>query len=144
MPTPIKKKHFSYKQTTGIPMGTACSLTVACVYLSYFELRYQLILTTTLFCRYIDDVFQSKIKGQSFPFEEIYPGLTLNTETSKSVNFLDLIISITPTNTIHKNLFVSALIILTSWSIPPNSIIIWQKEDSYQNRFNTQSDIMDP
>ena len=66
-------------------MGTACGPPVACLYLSYFELRYQRILTATIFFRYIDDIFQFKNKKITIPFDLIYPGLTLNTETGNSV-----------------------------------------------------------
>ena len=108
-----------FQQIKGVPMGTACGPTVACVYLSYFELRYHHMLNKTIFFRFIDDIFQIIKKGIFLPFKDIYPNLTLNIETGNSVTFLDLSISINNDLSLDTNLYVKPT--HTSSLLPYNS-----------------------
>ena len=114
-----KKTILYYQQIKGVPMGTACGPTVACVYLSYFELRYHHMLNETIYFRFIDDIFQIMKKGIFLPFKDIYPNLTLNIETGNSVTFLDLTISINKDLTLDTNLYVKPT--HTSSLLPYNS-----------------------
>jgi hypothetical protein len=77
-------------------MGTACGPSVANLYLAYFEILYQNVLSNCLRFnfRYIDDVFfiSHEEKNWNIFFKDIFP-IKLNIESGKMVNFLDLKIS---------------------------------------------------
>jgi hypothetical protein len=89
-----KKVHY-FLQINGIAMGTSCGPSVANLYLAFFELKFKYVLKDSLLViyRFIDDIFYitNYYLDKDF-FKIIYPGLTLNIETSKRVVFLDVII----------------------------------------------------
>ena len=112
----LKNNYFYYKnkdnikfylQITGVPMGTACSPSVANLYLAYFEIKYLHNIISCLYHRYIDDTFFIDNKQlNSEDFKKVYPNLTLNIEQAKTVNFLDLSISLNECNNIEFDLYV--------------------------------------
>jgi len=109
-----------FLQVKGIAMGTTCGPSVANLYLAHFENLYISLLNTSLYHRYIDDLFLiADYEVNNSHFDNIFPDLKLNIESSKVVNFLDLKISlnfyhelnfdlyIKPTNTFSYLLFSS-------------------------------------
>ena len=88
-------------------MGTACGPSVANLYLAYFELRYLSLLKTTIYYRYLDDLFiVSENLLENSDFQVIFPDLSLNLSTSKTVNFLDLNITLNIYDKLEFNLYI--------------------------------------
>ncbi len=112
----LLNNYFSFKHNTkktfflqikGIAMGTACGPSVANLYLAYFELKYEKLLTNSLYFRFIDDVlYCDSSNSLTDKFKEIFPDLTLNCVTSETVQFLDLNISFNIDRTLNFDLYI--------------------------------------
>ena len=102
-----KEISYFYLQVKGVAMGTACGPSVANLYLAYFELRYLSLLKTTIYYRYLDDLFiVSENLLENSDFQVIFPDLSLNVSTSKTVNFLDLNITLNIYDKLEFNLYI--------------------------------------
>jgi hypothetical protein len=100
------KLHF-YKQIRGVSMGTSCGPSVANLYLASFELKNRSMIKTSLFFRFIDDIFgTTRVKLTQEYFQKIYGDLKITFETANKVNFLDLYISINKDNRLDFNLYI--------------------------------------
>ena len=86
-------------------MGTACGPAVANSYLRFFELKYQSMLNISLYFRFIDDLLFSN-KYLLNHFTTIFPNLNLTISTGKTVQFLDLNISLNPDYSFNFDLFI--------------------------------------
>jgi hypothetical protein len=74
-------------------MGTACGPSVANSYLQFYEIKFRNFLDKTLYFRYIDDILFTD-KALLDNFKNIFPNLILTHSTGKTVQFLDLNISL--------------------------------------------------
>ena len=95
-----------YLQIKGIPMGTSCGPDIANLFLAYFDIKNSLIFQPEFISRFIDDLFiinDKKLCNEDFL--TLYPDLTLNITCEKTVNFLDLSISMNFNNSLLFNLF---------------------------------------
>ena len=101
------KDSLFYLQIKGVAMGTACGPSVANLYLAYFEIKYLSLLNTSLYFRFIDDLFFiSDNLLENSHFESIYPDLKLNISSSKTVNFLDLNINLNYNSKLEFDLYI--------------------------------------
>ena len=85
----------SYRQITGIAMGSKCGPSVANIYISLLEQSFLFIHKPLLYYRFIDDILI--ICGRDFDIQILirtFTYLTLNIVTSDKVVFLDLIIKL--------------------------------------------------
>ena len=72
-------------------MGTSCGPVVACLYLSYYEIKYQSLLNSFIYFRYIDDIFIIKSLNFTINFKDLFPDLELTTVNNEKIsNFLDI------------------------------------------------------
>jgi hypothetical protein len=97
-----------FKQIKGIAMGTICGPTIANLYLSNLE-KYWLTITKPIFyVRFIDDIFVILLHElDKLHLESFFINLKINVCSGKSVNFLDLVISIDKLcNTLNFSLFI--------------------------------------
>ncbi len=100
-------KSFSFfLQIKGTAMGTSCGPAVANLFLSYFELKYQVFLNNSLYFRFIDDItYTDSNNSLTDMFPEIFPDLKLNIITGDTVQFLDLNMSFNIDRTIDFDLY---------------------------------------
>jgi predicted GIY-YIG superfamily endonuclease len=88
-----------YKQLKGISMGIICGPTLANLYLMLLEESFLSIERPFEYKRYIDDIFIISTDNLSqYTFDKYFDNLELNICTSKTVEFLDLRISINKIN----------------------------------------------
>jgi hypothetical protein len=96
-----------YRQKKGIAMGAKCAPAIANLYLAIMEDNFLVIHKPLFYCRFIDDIFV--ILDKNFNIEILinsFGNLKLNIMSNKSVNFLDLVISLDPnTNFLHFSLY---------------------------------------
>ena len=94
-----------FLQISGVSMGTACGPSVANSYLQFFEIRHKINLKKTLYFRFIDDLLFSD-KNLIDQFKNIFPNLKLTFSTSKTVQFLDLDVTLDKDNGFNFDLFI--------------------------------------
>ncbi len=83
-----------YLQVIGLPMGCKCGPTVANLYLYILEKNWILNNNPLIYGRFIDDIFcADKEEINTENLKSNFGYLKLNIESSRKVNFLDLIIS---------------------------------------------------
>ena len=88
-------KNQIYKQKSGVAMGTICAPNIANIYVYCLERKFLQIHRPLFYCRFIDDIFI--IVFSSFNIQILlnsFDSLTLNIVTNKTVNFLNLNISL--------------------------------------------------
>jgi hypothetical protein len=91
----FKFKGKYYKQIKGIAMGSKCGPSIANLFVYILEIKFLNIHRPIYYRRFIDDIFI--IINQNFDINILinsFGSLKLNVQTDKTINFLDLLISI--------------------------------------------------
>lgn len=94
-----------FLQISGVSMGTSCGPSVANSYLQFFEIKYKNVLERNLYFRFIDDLLFSD-KYLLDNFKNIFPKLNLTISSGKTVQFLDLNVSIGQDYKFNLDLFI--------------------------------------
>ena len=94
-----------FLQISGVSMGTACGPSVANSYLQFFENKFKNSLDKCLYFRFIDDLLFSD-KHLLNNFSTIFPKLNLTISSGKTVQFLDLNVSLDYNFNFNFDLFI--------------------------------------